>query len=89
MEDYVMHCFDHPRASGEEARALCLSSDGVESSCSLSHALDGCLGRGCADADGGDDGGGWQGWHCEGSLLVTLFGILFWDVIFEEVDGVF
>ncbi len=30
------------------------------------------------------DGGGWQGWHCEGSHLKTLFGLLFWDILFAD-----
>ena len=28
------------------------------------------------------DNGGWQGWHCEGSIFKTLFGLLMWDVLF-------
>jgi hypothetical protein len=28
------------------------------------------------------DGGGWQGWHCEGALFQTLFGLLMWDTLF-------
>lgn len=30
------------------------------------------------------DGGGWQGWHCEGSYLRSLYGLLLWDVIFYD-----
>ena len=29
------------------------------------------------------DGGGWQGWHVEGSPVKTLFGLLFWDILFD------
>lgn len=29
------------------------------------------------------DNGGWQGWHCEGSIFKTLFGLLMWDVLFS------
>ena len=36
-----------------------------------------------------DENGGWQGWHCEGSILRTLFGILMWDVIFAPMHDVF
>ena len=28
------------------------------------------------------DGGGWQGWHCEGAIFHTLFGLLMWDILF-------
>jgi hypothetical protein len=31
---------------------------------------------------GAIDGGGWQGWHCEGALFQTLFGLLMWDTLF-------
>ena len=34
-------------------------------------------------------GGGWIGWHCEGSPVITLFGILFWKVIFANIPNVF
>ena len=27
-------------------------------------------------------GGHWMGWHCEGSPLRTLFGLLMWDILF-------
>ncbi len=34
--------------------------------------------------------GGWIGWHCEGSFLMSLFSIMMWDIIFEvEVADVF
>lgn len=26
--------------------------------------------------------GGWLGWHCEGTIMKTLFGLLFWDILF-------
>ena len=37
------------------------------------------------------DGGGWQGWHCEGSYIRSMFGLLFYDIIFCEnaCDNVF
>jgi hypothetical protein len=36
------------------------------------------------------DGGGWQGWHCEGSYFRSLFGLLFWDVFFyDQVPNTF
>ena len=28
------------------------------------------------------DGGGWQGWHCEGAIFHSLFGLLMWDILF-------
>jgi len=28
------------------------------------------------------DNGGWQGWHCEGSIFKTLFGLFMWEVLF-------
>lgn len=31
----------------------------------------------------------WKGIHCEGGLSGTLFGLLFWDIIFAEVPNVF
>eukprot|EP01041_Mallomonas_annulata_P006579 gene6579-13309_t len=31
--------------------------------------------------------GGWKGWHCEGSPLRSLFGLLMWDVLFMTVTG--
>lgn len=34
-------------------------------------------------------GGHWQGWHCEGSPLRTIFGIIMWDVLFMDVPNVF
>jgi hypothetical protein len=33
--------------------------------------------------------GGWQGIHCESGGLLTLFGLLMWDVIFADVPDVF
>lgn len=33
--------------------------------------------------------GGWQGWHCEGSLLRSLFGLLMWDVVYCDMPDVF
>jgi fanconi-associated nuclease 1 len=32
---------------------------------------------------------GYKGYHCEGRILTTLFGLLFWDVIFAPVPGAF
>ncbi|KAI0062194.1 hypothetical protein BV25DRAFT_1916125 [Artomyces pyxidatus] len=32
---------------------------------------------------------GYKGYHCEGSIVRTLFGILFWDIIFAPVSGAF
>lgn len=29
-----------------------------------------------------EEGGGWQGLHCEGGVWATLFTLLLWDVIF-------
>lgn len=35
-------------------------------------------------------GGCWQGWHCEGSPLRSLFGLLMWDILFlDSVENVF
>lgn len=34
-------------------------------------------------------GGQWHGWHCEGSPLRTIFGVIMWDVLFMEVENVF
>lgn len=31
----------------------------------------------------------WKGSHCEGSVFVTLFSLLFWDIIFADVPHVF
>lgn len=31
------------------------------------------------------DGGGWEGWHCEGSLVRYLFGLLMWEVFFMPI----
>ncbi|CAI5477695.1 unnamed protein product [Closterium sp. Yama58-4] len=36
-----------------------------------------------------EEGGGWKGVHCEGSLWSTLFVLLFWDVIFAPVPDAF
>ncbi len=35
------------------------------------------------------DGDGWQGWHCEGSVLYAIFGLLMWDVIYSDLPDVF
>ncbi|KAI0333539.1 hypothetical protein GY45DRAFT_1344002 [Cubamyces sp. BRFM 1775] len=32
---------------------------------------------------------GCKGYHCEGRIVTTLFGLLFWDVIFAPIPGVF
>ena len=32
---------------------------------------------------------GWKGYHCEGGLVRTLFGFLFYDIIFSYVPNVF
>jgi len=32
---------------------------------------------------------GWKGVHCEGSIVSTIFGLLFWDIIFMDVPGAF
>jgi len=32
---------------------------------------------------------GWSGIHCEGSLMTTLFGIFFWNILFMDVVDVF
>jgi len=29
--------------------------------------------------------GGWEGWHCEGSVFRTLFGLLMWEELFMSV----
>ena len=34
-------------------------------------------------------GGGWQGWHCEGSIVLNLFGLLMWEVIYSSHPDVF
>ena len=37
-----------------------------------------------------EEGGGWRGWHCEGGVWTTLFGLLCWDILFSSgVDDVF
>ncbi|KAH8099575.1 VRR-NUC domain-containing protein [Cristinia sonorae] len=32
---------------------------------------------------------GFKGFHCEGRIVTTLFGFLFWDILFAPVPGVF
>ncbi|EMD38241.1 hypothetical protein CERSUDRAFT_93772 [Gelatoporia subvermispora B] len=32
---------------------------------------------------------GYKGFHCEGRIVTTLFGILFWDIIFASIPGAF
>ncbi|KAI0034023.1 VRR-NUC domain-containing protein [Vararia minispora EC-137] len=32
---------------------------------------------------------GYSGYHCEGGIIRTLFGILFWDIIFMNIPGAF
>lgn len=32
---------------------------------------------------------GWQGLHAENLIVQSLFGLIFWDIIFSEVDGAF
>ena len=32
---------------------------------------------------------GWKGVHSENSIIKTIFGLLFWDIIFMDVPGVF
>lgn len=34
-------------------------------------------------------GGGWSGWHCEGSPLHALFALLLWDELFRDIPEVF
>jgi hypothetical protein len=36
-----------------------------------------------------EENGGWRGLHCEGGPIVTLFGLLMWDVLFMPVPDVF
>ncbi|KAL3700576.1 hypothetical protein R1sor_018598 [Riccia sorocarpa] len=36
-----------------------------------------------------EEGGCWEGVHCEGGVILTLFGLLMWDVLFAEVPDVF
>ncbi|KAI0647353.1 VRR-NUC domain-containing protein [Trametes meyenii] len=36
-----------------------------------------------------EDRHGYQGFHCEGRIVTTLFGLLFWDIIFAPVPGAF
>lgn len=33
------------------------------------------------------ESGGWYGIHCEGSCLMTLFGLLMWDILFASIPG--
>ena len=32
---------------------------------------------------------GYRGCHCEGRIVTTLFGLLFWDIIFAPIPGAF
>ena len=32
---------------------------------------------------------GWRGWHTENALLCSLYGLVFWDALFEDVPGAF
>jgi len=32
---------------------------------------------------------GYRGYHCEGRIVTTLFGLLFWDIIFAPIPGAF
>ncbi len=32
---------------------------------------------------------GYKGYHCEGRIVTTLFGLLFWDIIFTPIPGAF
>ncbi len=32
---------------------------------------------------------GWKGYHSEGGIVTTIWGLLMWDVIFAPVDGAF
>ncbi|KAI9466069.1 VRR-NUC domain-containing protein [Lactarius psammicola] len=32
---------------------------------------------------------GYRGYHCEGRIITTLFGLLFWDIIFAPIPGAF
>ncbi len=36
-----------------------------------------------------EENGGWRGLHCEGSPIITLFGILMWDLLFLPLPDVF
>jgi hypothetical protein len=36
-----------------------------------------------------DEASGWQGWHCEGGILRTLFGVMMWDVLYADLPHVF
>jgi hypothetical protein len=35
------------------------------------------------------NGGGWQGWHCEGGPIRSLYALLMWDIIFSGMEDVF
>ncbi|KAI9460027.1 VRR-NUC domain-containing protein [Russula earlei] len=32
---------------------------------------------------------GYKGYHCEGRIVTTLFGLLFWDIVFAPIPGAF
>ncbi|KAH9928150.1 VRR-NUC domain-containing protein [Fomitopsis serialis] len=32
---------------------------------------------------------GYKGFHCEGRVVTTLFGLLFWDIVFADIPGAF
>ncbi|KAI0699994.1 VRR-NUC domain-containing protein [Cytidiella melzeri] len=32
---------------------------------------------------------GYKGFHCEGRIVTTIFGLLFWDIIFAPIPGAF
>ncbi|KAH9901518.1 VRR-NUC domain-containing protein [Cubamyces lactineus] len=36
-----------------------------------------------------EDHHGCKGYHCEGRIVTTLFGLLFWDIIFAPIPGAF
>ncbi|KIK55162.1 hypothetical protein GYMLUDRAFT_76710 [Collybiopsis luxurians FD-317 M1] len=36
-----------------------------------------------------EEGGGYQGLHSETCILTTVFGLLFWDILFANVPGAF
>ena len=35
------------------------------------------------------DDGNYYGWHCEGNVIYTLFGLLMYDIIFADIANVF
>lgn len=35
------------------------------------------------------EGGGWKGIHAESGIWMTIFGLLFWDIIFCNISDVF